>query len=114
MSESIHKNSGQSALVLVGILLTIAAVVAHRFLPERRLVLNSTTGATYFLMHSPDGPQAQVEWSDQARFHYTCQFAKDAANPSCSFVYLLYAKDANVGSDLSRYRTLHLAMRYAG
>ncbi|HKE96237.1 MAG TPA: GGDEF domain-containing protein [Povalibacter sp.] len=114
MNDSIRSKTGQSAALLVGILLTIVAVVAHRFLPERRLVLNSMTGATYFLMHSPDGPQARVEWVDQARFHYTCQFAADVADPSCSFTYLLYSKSADIGTDLSRYRTLKLGIRYSG
>ena len=114
MRNSFPGKSAQSAAVLVGILLTILAMVAHRYLPERRLVLDSATGATYFLMHSPEGPQAQVDWTDQARFRYGCRFAKDAADPSCSFTYLLYAKDANVGTNLSRYRKLNLAIRYTG
>ncbi len=114
MSESAHKKSGQSAAVLIGILLTILAMVSHRFLPERRLLLNSATGATFFLMHSPDGPQAQVQWSDQENFRYTCEFTKSAADPSCSFTYLLYSANADRGIDLSRYRTMNLAIRYSG
>src|SRR5215510_1916431 len=113
MNEPPHKTR-QSAALLIGILLTILAVVAHRFLPERRLVLDSSTGATYFLMHSGDDAQVQVKWVDQLHFHYSCQFAKDAADPSCSFTYLLYAKDANRGIDLSRYRTMNLGIQYAG
>jgi len=114
MSESARKNPRQSAALLVGIVLTIFAVAAHRLLPERRLILDSTTGATNFLMHSGDDKSAQVQWVDQARFHYTCEFAKGAADPGCSFTYLLYTKDADHGVDLSLYRTLNLAVRYAG
>jgi diguanylate cyclase (GGDEF)-like protein len=113
MSESRFRKSGQSAALLIGILLTLFAVVAHRLLPERRLILDSArANATYFLMQSGDGAQSQ--WADQAKFHYTCQFAKGAAEQTCSFTYLLYSTSADRGIDLSRYRTLNLALRYAG
>ena len=113
MSESRFTKTGQSAALLIGILLTLFAVVAHRFLPERRLILDSArANATYFLMQSGDGAQSQ--WVDQAKFHYTCQFAKGAAEQTCSFTFLLYSSSADRGIDLSRYRTLNLALRYAG
>jgi hypothetical protein len=57
---------------------------------------------------------AQIQWVDQARFHFTCQFGKGAAEQTCSFTYLLYSTSADRGIDLSRYRTLNLALRYAG
>jgi diguanylate cyclase (GGDEF)-like protein len=115
MSESIAKKPNQSVALLIGILLTILAVVAHRFLPERRLMLDSARpGANFFLMQSGEGTPAQIQWVDQAKLHFTCQFAKHAAGQSCSFVYLLYSTSADRGIDLSRYRTLNLALRYAG
>jgi diguanylate cyclase (GGDEF)-like protein len=115
MSESNFRNFSQSAVLLLGILLTVAAVVAHRFLPERRLILDSTRkGASYFLMQSGDGTPAKVQWVDQTDFHYTCRFAEDAAGQSCSFTYLLYSTSADRGIDLSRYRSLNLPLRYAG
>jgi diguanylate cyclase (GGDEF)-like protein len=115
MSESSSKKPGQSAALLIGILVTILAVVAHRFLPERRLTLDSArAGATYFLMQSGDGSPAQIQWVDQPNLHFICRFAKDAAGQSCSFTYLLYAEKADRGIDLSRYRTLNLALRYSG
>jgi diguanylate cyclase (GGDEF)-like protein len=115
MSESSSRKSGQSAGLLIGIVLTILAVVAHRFLPERRLVLDSARpGAVSFLMQAGDGVPAQIQWVDQAKLHYRCQFAKDAADQSCSFNYLLYSTSGDRGIDLSRYRTLNLAIRYAG
>jgi diguanylate cyclase (GGDEF)-like protein len=115
MSESSSRKSSQTAALLIGILLTFLAVVAHRFLPERRLILDSArTGATFFLMQSGDGKSTQVQWVDQAKLHFSCQFAKDAAGQSCSFTYLLYSTTADRGIDLSRYRTLNLAIRYTG
>jgi diguanylate cyclase (GGDEF)-like protein len=113
MGESVSRKSSQSAALLAGIALTILAVLAHRVLPERRLTLDAArTGAIFFLMQSGDGASAQ--WVDQANLHFTCQFAKDASNPGCSFTYLLYSTDADRGLDLSRYQTLNLAIRYAG
>jgi len=115
MGKLIRRKSSQSVLLMVGILLTCLAVVAHRFLPERRLTLDSARkGATYFLMPSSDGAPTRVQWVDQARFHFACQFGKDAPGQSCSFTYLLYSTNANQGIDLSRYRTLNLGLRYAG
>src|SRR5262245_19677039 len=112
MSESAHKKALHTAYLLIAILLTILAVIAHRFLPERRLALDNSTGATNFLMHSGSDSQVRVQWVDQGHFHYTCEFDRGAADPGCSFTYLLYSTKADQGLDLSQFRTLNLAMRY--
>ena len=115
MNDANDRKFRQPAILLVGILLTILAVLAHRFLPERRLVLDSAReGANYFLMQTGDGPPAHVQWIDQARFHFTCQFAKEATGQSCAFTYLLYTGNADRGIDLSRFHSLNLTLRYAG
>jgi diguanylate cyclase (GGDEF)-like protein len=115
MDESGGRKPRQSALLLIGILLTFFAVAAHRFLPERRLTLDSARpGANFFLMQSGSGAPAQIQWVDQARMHFTCVFAKEAAGQSCSFTYLLSPPSVEHGIDLSRYQTLSLAVRYAG
>jgi diguanylate cyclase (GGDEF)-like protein len=116
VSDSIPKKSSQSAALLIGIVLTCLAVVAHRFLPERRLSLDSAReGATFFLMQSGDGgTPAKVQWVDQAKFRFTCQFVRELADQGCSFTYLLYAANADQGIDLSRFRSLNLGIRYSG
>jgi diguanylate cyclase (GGDEF)-like protein len=115
MSELMPRKSSQSAALLIGILLTLLAVVAHRFLPERRLTLDAAReGAVFFLMQSGEGTPPRVEWVDQAKLRFTCQMAKDAPGQGCSFTYLLYSTNAARGIDLSGFRTLNLAMRYAG
>jgi diguanylate cyclase (GGDEF)-like protein len=115
LSESSRNNSRQSTALLLGILVTILALVAHRFLPERRLTLDAgKAGAIFFLMQSGEGKPAKVEWVDQSKYHFTCQFPKETVGPGCSFTYLLYSTDAARGTDLSGYRSLNLAMRYAG
>lgn len=48
MTEYIHRKSTQSAALLIGILLTLLVVVAHRFLPQRRLMIDgSKEGANF-------------------------------------------------------------------
>jgi diguanylate cyclase (GGDEF)-like protein len=116
VKKSIRRRSGQSAALLIGILLTIVALVAHRFLPERRLTIDSARkGANFFLTPLGDGPPAQLDWVDQPKFHYTCAFARDApSSQRCSFTFQLFAKSADRGIDLSRFQTLNLALRYEG
>lgn len=116
MAELPRKSSRQSIVLLVGILLTCLALVAHRALPERRLVLDSARKDANFYLVPMGGPTPpRVEWVNQARMHYSCRFARDAAaDQDCSFMYQLYGAQANRGIDLSRFRTLKLAIRYAG
>lgn len=115
MSDSGDQKPRQSAALLIGILVTFIVVVAHRFLPERRLTLDGATpGAVYFLMHSGDGQPPKLEWVDQPSMHFTCRFSREAAGQSCSMTYLLYSNDAARGVNLSRFRNLNLALRYTG
>ena len=115
MDESIPRKSTHSAALLIGILLTGLAVVGHRFLPERRLTLESTKDlANAFLMQSGDGAPADIQWIDQSRFHFACQFPKATVDQGCSFGYQLHSEKLNQGTDLSRFRTLNLGIRYTG
>ena len=116
MKDSINRKPSQSVVLLIGILLTFLATVAHRFLPERRLSLDpAKEGAVYFLMNFGGDGLTRVDWVDQSRQHFKCRLAKDAPDGSCSYTYLLYRGDAaDHGVDLSRYRNLNLAIRYTG
>ena len=115
MVEFTEKKSSQSAALAVGILLTVVAVVAHRFLPERQLTLDpSQEGATFYLTKGEEA-LTQVDWVDQSRLHLKCHFAREASGASCGYTYeLLRGKDIDHGADLSRYRNLKLTIRYAG
>ena len=111
----VPQKSSHAAVLLFGILLTCLAVVGHRFLPERRLTLEgSPTGENFFLMQSGDGAAADIQWVDQGRFHFACQFPEASVDQGCSFGYQLHGQKLNEGMDLSRYRTLNLAIRYTG
>ena len=113
--ETTPRKSSHSLALLVGLLLTCLAVVGHRFLPERRLALENTNKDPYpFLMQSGDGAPADIQWIDQGRFHFACQFPKATVDQGCSFGYPLHADRVDHGTDLSRYRTLNLTIRYTG
>jgi diguanylate cyclase (GGDEF)-like protein len=114
--ESSPRKSSHSVLLLIGILLTCLAVVGHRFLPDRRLALEgSVTGENFFLMQSGNGAPADIQWLDQSRFHFACQFPKAAAvDQGCSFGFQLHSAQLSAGTDLSRFHTLNLGVRYTG
>jgi len=111
--ESPRKSSHTAAL-LVGILLTCIAVAGHGLLPKRRLSLDSAAVGNYFLMQSGNGAPAEIEWIDQSRFHFACQFPHASVGQGCSFGYQLHSGKGDEGIDLSRFRTLNLAIRYSG
>lgn len=116
MSDLVSPKLRQAAAILIGILLTVIAVAAHRILPERRLSLDpAKEGAAYFLMNFAQDGLTQVDWVDQSRLHFRCRFAREAPEGSCSYTYLLYQGEAsNRGVDLSRFRELNLKIRYTG
>ncbi len=115
MTESIHRKPTQLATLLIGILLTLLALVGHRFLPERRLTIDSSReGANFFPVPMGHGAPAEFQWIDQANFHYTCQFPQQAAYQGCGFAYMLSTAIASQGIDLSRFKTLNLTVRYTG
>ncbi len=115
MSESEHRKPNQSAALLIVMLLTLLAVVGHRFLPERRLTITrSPETGNFFLGQTGDGPPAQMKWIDRAHLHYGCQVPQATVWQSCNFGYMLATRVPNEGVDLSRYKTLKLAIRYTG
>jgi len=115
MNESIHQKPTQSAVLLIGILLTLLAMVGHRFLPQRRLTIDSSRqGANFFPVNLSNGTPADFQWIDQANFHFACKFPQAPAYQGCGFAYLLSTTIASQGIDLSRYQTLNLAVRYTG
>jgi len=101
--------------LLIAIVATGLALVAHRFLPERRLVLQGAPdGTNFFLMQSGDGAEADIRWVDQSHFHFACQFPKATVDQGCSFGFQLHGQSVSDGVDLSRFHTLNLAIRYTG
>jgi diguanylate cyclase (GGDEF)-like protein len=65
-------------------------------------------------MQSGDGAPADIQWVDQSRFHFTCQFPQADVDQGCSFGYPLHAEEITHGTDLSHFRTLNLVVKYTG
>ena len=115
MAESFHQKSTQSVFLLTSMLLTLLAVVGHRFLPERRLSIGTPEdGAYFFLGQAGNGPLAEMKWIDQAHLHYACQVPEVTTWQSCNFGYMLSRGIGSKGVDLSPYKTLNLDIRYTG
>src|SRR5262245_15300109 len=102
-----EKISRQSAALAAGVLLTLVALVAHRFLPERRLTLDPAQPGAVFYLTKGEETLTQVDWIDQSRVHFKCHFARDASGASCGYTYELF-RDQNIarGADLSRFHNL--------
>ena len=113
MTDSIPRKSGPPAVLLIGIALTLLAILGHRFLPQRTLALDgSAPDAMYELTQYGAGPLAQVEWVDKNRFHYICRIPKEGIGRNCVFNYVLSSTEHGV--DLSRYKKMTLSIRYTG
>src|SRR5262245_65019899 len=115
MKKSLNWKPSQSAVVLIGILSTLVALVAHRFLPERTLTLDPAKKGVTFYLTKGEEALTQVDWVDQPRVHFKCHFAQQASGASCGYTYELFReKGIAHGADLSRYRNLKLTIRYKG
>ena len=115
MVEFNQQRTRQSAALLIGFLLTVVAVLAHRFLPERRLTLGPSQEGAHFYLTKGEEALTQVDWVDQTRLHFKCHFVEAVSGASCGYTYeLLQGKDISYGTDLSRYQNLNLTIRYTG
>ncbi|HSW05990.1 GGDEF domain-containing protein [Aquabacterium sp.] len=105
----------QSPSLLIAMALTLAALLFHPYLPERRLALTPTQGANFFLMPSaPEPGHSKFNWIDKNRFHFECVFGTEERRFNCNFVYMLAKAGSDTGVDLSRFEQLHLTLNYSG
>jgi len=115
MKNSLNRKPSQSAVLLIGILLTLAAVFAHRLLPERRYTLDPSQEAVNYYLTKGEDALTQVDWVNLSTLHFKCHFVREASGASCGYTYELFgAKNLAHGVDLSRYRKLNLTIRYTG
>jgi diguanylate cyclase (GGDEF)-like protein len=102
----------------VGIVLTLAAVVGREFLPLRSHDLLAPGSHRYFIYGAPSSPQgSRVEWVDERRFHFRCQFEpKDQFSYKACVVSFLLTPDGEPtrGMDLRSFDSLHLDLTYRG
>lgn len=116
MKDSLNRNPPRSAMALAaGILLTFIAVLAHRYIPDRRLTLQPLPNGSNFYLTKGEDTATQVDWVNASRLHFKCHFSQGTSGASCGYTFLLFkGKAADHGIDLSRFRQINLSIRYAG
>jgi diguanylate cyclase (GGDEF)-like protein len=111
----ITRSARQSLALPAAIGLTLAALLAQPYLPERQLELTpSAEAANFFLLPSGPGPgESTFNWIDRNAFHFECIVGNSPRRTPCNFVYVL-GDEKNKGVDLSQFEALHLDVGYSG
>ena len=103
--------------IVVGIVMTIAAVVGREYLPQRSLDLLAP-GRPLYISNDPSRPWAsRVRWVDEGAHHFQCHYtAQDNfSEEPCSVTFVLSRDgEATHGIDLQRFDSLHLDVVYQG
>lgn len=107
------KNNTYNALRLFAGLLTIAIVVAHQYVPEKRITLlpnSNYPSSIYGPEDTPGMPSAQ--WIDEQTQHWKCNFFPHHGY-SCGYSISFTANDVS-GFDLDKYDGLNIKVNYKG
>lgn len=85
-------------LVVIGVLISLLAVLGYGYLPEKRLIIvpDGVTQAYLFT-----DAHTKAKWIDEESLHWQCDVREGAAFLTCGFVLPMGIGDAGV--DLSRY-----------
>lgn len=112
MMNDKHFNSA----LLLAILVTVIAVIAQKFFPEKRLIVwPNTNYVNYFYTTTNSNENSPAYWLDQDRGLWRCVYPTDDKSEyfACSFNILL-AEKLNRGIDLSGYTHVNLKLNYSG
>ena len=105
-----------SSALLLAILLTLIAVLAQDFFPQKRFVVwpNTQINSYFYSTALADGTPAAF-WLDHKDGVWRCAFpeAKSEEYFACSY-NALFEKTPGKGIDLSRYTHLNLKLNYTG
>lgn len=110
-----NDKSFNSALLLA-ILLTLMAVLAQQFFPEKRFTIwPNPQSNSYFYSFSPQDAAPAAFWLDQQNSILRCTYPQLQQNEyfACSF-NVLFEKAKGRGVDLSSYTHLKLKLNYSG
>lgn len=104
--------SFSSKLLLIAIFLTLIAIAAKNFLPQRTLALVPAIDpeANFFLMNEGT---SQVYWVDRSKYHFHCIFSETDAGQPCNFIYML-SKENFIGTNLNEFDAIELDVKYTG
>jgi diguanylate cyclase (GGDEF)-like protein len=102
--------------ILIGVVLTLAAIAGRELLPRRTVELTGTNQR--WLSAAADPALAdRVQWIDEKHLRFRCHYrATDTvAYQPCSLSFVLNAPgDGTRGVDLSRFQSVHLDLTYKG
>jgi len=105
-----------NAALLLGILLTLVAVVAQQYFPQKHFTAwpNATLNS-YFYSSNQSSTAPAAFWLNQQQNQWRCVYPQNNGSDyfACSF-NVLFEKAADRGIDLSDYSHLNLAVRYSG
>ncbi|WP_039915878.1 GGDEF domain-containing protein [Cellvibrio mixtus] len=105
-----------SSVLLLAIFVTVIAVIAQKFFPDKRLtVWPNTNYINYFYTSSTDKENPPAYWVDQSRGLWRCAYPVDDNSEyfACSF-NILFAEKLNRGIDLSGYSYMNIKLNYSG
>jgi diguanylate cyclase (GGDEF)-like protein len=115
---STRSEANTTRLALIGVVLTLAAIVGRELLPQKTVSLTGNSGYWYYLSTSQaPGMADRVQWVDEKHLHYRCHYeASDTStyNP-CALTFMLneHGKDTK-GMDLSDFDSIALDLSYKG
>lgn len=105
-----------NSVLLLAILITIIAIIAVDFIPDKRLTLTPAKDARLYLLSEtmPDG-SVTSEWTRDDHSQWRCQYPENfAGNYFACTLTLDLSKSATEGLNLSEYSQLNLTMDYQG
>ncbi len=105
-----------SSVLLLAIFVTVIAVIAQKFFPDKRLtVWPNTNYVNYFYTTSDNKENPPAYWVNQERGLWRCTYPEDDKSEyfACSF-NILFAEKLNRGIDLSGYSHMNIKLHYSG
>lgn len=105
-----------SSVLLLAIFVTVLAVIAQKFFPDKRLtVWPNTNYVNYFYATTKEDGRPAAYWLDQDRGRWRCEYPTDDKSEyfACSF-NVLFTQELNRGIDLSGYSHLRIKLKFSG
>lgn len=105
-----------SSVLLLGIVVTLLAVIAQKYFPEKRLTLWPNNYVYYFYSSGEAAGKPNAYWLDQEKGAWRCNYPEDDRNQyfACSFNVLFFAEEKDRGIDLRDYTHLKLKLKFSG
>ncbi len=105
-----------NSILLLAIVVTLLAVSAQKFFPEKRLALWPANYVYYFYSSGEAVGQPNAYWLDQDKGLWRCNYPKGDKSPYfiCSFNAIFFPDQKGQGLDLRGYTHLKLKLKYSG